>query len=115
LGSALDFRIPDGGMAIWTEVDRGIDLAAWVRAGEHEQVKFQGARPYDFFAREQPFMRLGFSYHNEPELDQAVARMARALAAIRPARSAPSTRAHASAFAPKRGTGAADRKGAEHN
>ena len=115
LGSALDFRIPDGGMAIWTEVDRGIDLAAWVRAGEREQVKFQGARPYDFFGREQPFMRLGFSYHNESELDQAVTRMARALAAIRPARSAPSTRAHASAFAPKRGTGAADRKGAEHN
>src|SRR4030095_15822335 len=115
LGSALDFHIPEGGMAIWTQVDRGIDLAAWARAGEREHVKFQGARPYDFFGREQPFMRLGFSYHDESELDEAVARMARALMAIRPARSVWPTQPRAPVLPRKRGVGAVDRKGAEHN
>ena len=86
LGGALDFRVPDGGMALWAHVDEAIDIAAWARAGEREGVKFQGARAYDFLGREQPFLRLGFSYHDEVELAEAVGRMARALATVRHAR-----------------------------
>jgi GntR family transcriptional regulator/MocR family aminotransferase len=79
LGSAVTFRIPAGGMGLWLRVDDAIDVAAWSLAGEHEGVQFFSAKRYDFFQREQPFMRLGFSYHDETELDEAVRRMARAL------------------------------------
>ncbi|HJT96867.1 MAG TPA: PLP-dependent aminotransferase family protein, partial [Rhodanobacteraceae bacterium] len=83
LGSALDFRVPDGGLALWARVDDAIDVAAWSRAGERAGVRFHGAQPYDFFGDEQPFVRLAFSYHDEAELDAAVARMARALGTMR--------------------------------
>lgn len=79
LGSALDFRVPEGGMALWARADDGIDVAAWSRAGEREGVSFGDACHYDFHHREQPFMRLGFSYLDAAELDEAVRRMARAL------------------------------------
>jgi GntR family transcriptional regulator/MocR family aminotransferase len=79
LGAALDFRIPDGGMALWARVADAIDIDAWARAGETVGVRFRGAGMFDFFARAQPFLRLGFTYHDESELAEAAARMARAL------------------------------------
>lgn len=79
LGSAIDFRVPEGGMALWARADDGIDVAAWAHAGEREGVVFNDARAFDFFHGEQPFLRLGFSYHDSAELDEAARRMARAL------------------------------------
>jgi len=79
LGTALDFHVPEGGMALWARADEGIDIAAWSRAGEREGVSFNDANNYDFHHREQPFMRLGFSYLDPAELDEAARRMARAL------------------------------------
>lgn len=58
---------PDGGMALWTKTADGIDVAAWERGGEKLDVLFRGARIFDFFGREQHFLRLGFTYHNESE------------------------------------------------
>jgi len=83
LGNALSFRIPDGGIALWARADDGIDVSTWAAAGEREGVLFKDARTYDFFNREQPFMRLGFSYHDETELNEAALRMARALRSVR--------------------------------
>jgi GntR family transcriptional regulator/MocR family aminotransferase len=83
LGGALSFRVPDGGMAIWARVDDAIDVPAWVRASELQGVLFCGARVHDFFARELPFVRLGFTYHDEAELADAARRMARALKPLR--------------------------------
>jgi GntR family transcriptional regulator/MocR family aminotransferase len=83
LGSALTFRVPDGGMALWARADDSIDLPAWERAGEREGVFFHNAQPYDFGQREQPFMRLAFSCLDETELGEAVRRMARALTRAR--------------------------------
>ena len=83
LGGAVAFRIPEGGMGLWARVDDGIDVAAWSHAGEREGVQFFGAGRYAFSQREQPFLRLGFSYHDETELDEAVRRMARSLASSR--------------------------------
>ena len=80
LGGAIAFRVPDGGMALWARANDGIDVAAWARASEREGVLFCDSREYDFFHREQPFLRLGFTYHDESELEEAVRRMARALA-----------------------------------
>ncbi|GLQ44965.1 GntR family transcriptional regulator [Dyella lipolytica] len=79
LGSALRFRVPDGGMGLWAHVDESIDISAWARESEREGVLFFSATRYDFHQRQQPYVRLGFSYLNETELDEAVRRMARAL------------------------------------
>jgi GntR family transcriptional regulator/MocR family aminotransferase len=79
LGGAITFRTPDGGMALWAGVDDGIDVAAWSHAGLREGVQFFDARRYDFMQRAQPFVRLGFTYHDESEMDEATRRMARAL------------------------------------
>lgn len=91
LGSALDFRVPEGGMAIWARADASIDVDAWVAEGEHTGVRFASARMYDIEQRERQFMRLGFSYHDEAELDDAVRRMSRALAATHSPSANPST------------------------
>lgn len=94
LGSAVDFRVPEGGMALWADVDDGIDVTAWARAGEREGVLFHDSRVFDFHQRDASHMRLGFSYQDTAELDEAVHRMARALARIRPS--------HAGAQVPSR-------------
>ena len=78
LGGVLSFRVPDGGMALWARVEDGLDLPAWEAAGEAEGVQFRGARVHDFHGREQPFLRLGFTFHDEAELAEAARRMARA-------------------------------------
>jgi GntR family transcriptional regulator / MocR family aminotransferase len=87
LGGALAFRVPDGGMAIWARVEDGIDIDRWVRAGEALGVRFRGGGIFDYRGRSLPFLRLGFTYHNEAELADAASRMARALA-VRPRASA---------------------------
>lgn len=89
LGSAVDFRMPEGGLALWVRADENIDVDAWSRAGEGEGVWFNSARACDCQNRAQPFMRLGFSYHDPVELDEAARRMARALAKVRNARPVP--------------------------
>jgi GntR family transcriptional regulator/MocR family aminotransferase len=83
LGGALDFHVPEGGMALWARADDAIDVDAWVEEGERAGVRFASARPYDLQQRERQFLRLGFSYHDEAELDEATRRMASALAATR--------------------------------
>ncbi|RUL70975.1 PLP-dependent aminotransferase family protein [Dyella choica] len=94
LGSALHFRVPEGGMGLWAHVDETIPIDRWSEQGERAGVQFFGARRYDFHQREQPYLRLGFSYLDESELEEAVRRMARALAelsprSLKPARTAP--------------------------
>jgi GntR family transcriptional regulator / MocR family aminotransferase len=82
LGSALRFRVPDGGMGLWANVDESIDLRTWVEACEHEGVQCFSGHRYDFHQREQPYLRMGFSYLDETELEEAVQRMARALSRV---------------------------------
>ena len=79
LGSALAFAVPDGGLAIWARVSPTIDLDAWSTAGEARGVLFRGAGMFDFSGRAQPFLRIGFTYHDERELAAAVRIMAAAL------------------------------------
>jgi GntR family transcriptional regulator/MocR family aminotransferase len=79
LGSALEFRVPEGGLALWARADEAVDLAAWMRAGETEGVRFTDARRFDFHQRDASALRLGYGFHDEAELGEAVRRMARAL------------------------------------
>lgn len=82
LGGALEFDPPQGGLALWARVDETIDLAAWIRAGEAEGVRFADARRFDFHQRDTSSLRLGYGYHDEIELDEAVRRMTRALKCV---------------------------------
>lgn len=82
LGGALDFRVPDGGMGLWAHVDDAIAIERWSKEGEREGVQFFGAKRYHFHQREQPYLRLGFSYLDEVELGEGVRRMARALTRV---------------------------------
>src|SRR5262249_868223 len=74
---------PSGGVGVW-----GRGGAARVR-GEgglralSSGVAFRGGRMYDFRGETQPFTRLGFTFHHERELEEAVRRMAQALEAVR--------------------------------
>lgn len=102
LGGAVQFRIPDGGLGLWARVDDAIDIDRWSVEGEREGVQFFGARRYDFHQRDQPYLRLGFSYLDEIELEEAVRRMARALARVatqRPLRTARTTAAASTEYA----------------
>jgi GntR family transcriptional regulator/MocR family aminotransferase len=81
LGHALTFRVPAGGMAIWARVEDGTDLDRWARSGEALGVRFRGGGMFDYLGRALPYLRLGFTYHDEAELTDAAARMARALGA----------------------------------
>ena len=83
LGDVLTFAVPDGGMAIWARVAPSIDTDAWALAGEKRRVIFRGAALFDFAGRSRPFVRLGFTYHNEAELREAAVRMAEALPTVR--------------------------------
>jgi GntR family transcriptional regulator / MocR family aminotransferase len=79
LGGALTFRIPEGGMAIWARADDSIDVADWLGRSEYEGVSFLRGQRYDVLDRERQYLRLGFTQHDEKQLHEAVARMARAL------------------------------------
>ncbi|MFN8347709.1 MAG: PLP-dependent aminotransferase family protein [Spirosomataceae bacterium] len=69
LGNYLEFQIPDGGMAVWTRFDRGIDLGEMAQkalkkglffsAGKHHQAPWNATR-------------LGFASSTTEELEQAV-------------------------------------------
>jgi GntR family transcriptional regulator/MocR family aminotransferase len=84
LADALEVDVPAGGMALWARVADGIDLDAWAAAGVEYGVAFRGGQFYDLRGVAVPFTRLSFTFQSEPELAEAVRRMACALR--RPAR-----------------------------
>jgi len=82
LGSALEFDIPSGGMALWARGAPGIDLDAWSSRARACGVAFRPGRMYDFHGACQPATRLGFTFHDEAELAEAARRMAKGLGLV---------------------------------
>lgn len=81
LGDVLTFDLPPGGLALWPYVDPSIDPEDWVARARKHDVMFIAGRALDFKQRRQPHLRIGFAALNESELEEAVIRMTRALAA----------------------------------
>jgi len=79
LPGAVDVQVPAGGMALWARVAEAIDIDAWAAAGLEHGVAFRSARYYDLGGAALPYTRLSFTFQSEPELAEAVRRMARAL------------------------------------
>ena len=83
LRGILDFDAPHGGLAVWARVDDSIDVAQWREACEREGVLVGDAQSYHYDRGDASHLRLAFGFHNGDELEEAVRRMARALAALR--------------------------------
>ena len=81
LGDTLSFSLPTGGMAIWANVRRGVDLDAWVAQALARKVVIHPARRFALDGKPRPCVRLGFAALNESELMTAVHRLRNALRA----------------------------------
>ncbi|MFO0727557.1 MAG: PLP-dependent aminotransferase family protein [Myxococcota bacterium] len=79
LGSALDFTIPSGGLALWAKVDPSIDVERWEEASRRRGVGFRTGRLFFQGGQAQPFVRLGFARLDAAEAEHAVKTVARAL------------------------------------
>jgi len=79
LGSALEFEVPRGGLALWARAADDIDVDAWAADSLAAGVRFFTGRHYSPTGRALPYLRLGFAHLDEGELDRAVRVMARTL------------------------------------
>ena len=77
LPGILFYRRPAGGMALWADVERGVDVEAWAARARTAGLFFQTGRTFAFDGRPTPHLRLGFAVANERELTQAVGILAR--------------------------------------
>ena len=83
LRGSLHFDAPQGGLGLWARVDDGIDVPRWREACEREGVLLGDARSFHYDHTDASHVRLAFGFHNAEELEEAVRRMARALASLR--------------------------------
>ena len=73
--SALRFRVPTGGMALWADVDPAVDVDAWsVRAAAHG-VLFQPGSAFALSGKPFHAARFGFAMCTEAELTEAARRL----------------------------------------
>lgn len=79
LPNALEFEVPRGGLALWARVDPSIELPRWVAAAQARGVAVSPGRRYALSGRPVQALRIGFARHEPAELEEAVARLARAL------------------------------------
>ena len=79
LPDVVSFELPAGGMAIWTKVDRKVNVEAWAERARGRGVVFLTARSFSFDRRPRPYIRLGFAGLSENQIREAVKRMAAAL------------------------------------
>ena len=87
LGGRFEFAVPSGGMALWGRALGGVDVEAWSARALEREVLLMTARQCAVDGRVRPFVRLGFAALTEPELEEAVRRLADAWP--RPASGAP--------------------------
>jgi GntR family transcriptional regulator/MocR family aminotransferase len=83
LKGAVDFTVPSGGMAIWVQVAKEIDLEEWGERARARGICFRTGGVFFFREARQPFLRLGFARLDEQQLQRAVGEIARALPARR--------------------------------
>lgn len=76
LGGRFEFAVPSGGMALWGRALGGVDVEAWSARALEREVLLMTARQFAVDGRVRPFVRLGFAALTEPELEEAVRRLA---------------------------------------
>lgn len=75
----LQFSTPRGGMAVWVDVPRDVDVDAWARRALDQGVSFQPASHFAVGRASSHHARLGFASATEAQLGDAVRRLMRAL------------------------------------
>jgi GntR family transcriptional regulator/MocR family aminotransferase len=68
----LSFEIPAGGMALWVKTDPKIDVEAWVARARERGLLFRAGSEMSLVSRRIPYLRIGFTRTNEPELHEAL-------------------------------------------
>jgi len=78
MGDAVNFRIPQGGLAIWAEFDKGIAVPELSRRMHEKGVAMSPGKLHDISAgRPLNSARLGFGWMNEEETERAIRLMAK--------------------------------------
>ena len=77
-GDRLAFRIPGGGMALWSEVAPPLDVDRWVTRGLAHGVAFQAGSSFSLTRRPIAAARFGFASCTEAEIQLAVRRLDKA-------------------------------------
>lgn len=75
LGNELQFKVPSGGMALWVQATGRVDVDTWAHEALLQGVLIRSGRMYDFEGDSRSYLRLGFTFHNERELQEAARRM----------------------------------------
>jgi GntR family transcriptional regulator/MocR family aminotransferase len=72
LGKAVEFSVPDGGMAVWTKFDPAINLPALAGKALKKDLYFSDGRFYNPASRRIHATRLGFASSTIEELEKSV-------------------------------------------
>ncbi len=70
----LAFDLPEGGLAFWLCVAKGLDPEAWILAAKGRGLLLHPPRHF-FSGTPGPFLRMGFAQADEAELGEAVVRL----------------------------------------
>ncbi len=83
LGDAVDFRIPDGGMAIWTKFSNDIPLDMIARNGAKKGLYLSNGRIYDPEDRSLNATRMGFASLDLDEIEEATGLLSQTVQTLR--------------------------------
>ena len=75
-GSAIEFDVPDGGLAFWVRFAGDVDVGKLVANAARHGVKILPGATYSMSGEATSGLRLGFASLNEQELAEAVKRLA---------------------------------------
>ena len=72
LGNYLTFDIPQGGMSLWTEFDKSINLVELAEKALKKDLYFSDGSQHSCFGGKTNFTRLGYASSSEAELEESV-------------------------------------------
>ncbi len=71
----LSFEVPVGGMALWVKAPRSLSVDAWAERAAARSLLLRPGSVMAWNNRKVPFIRIGFTRCDEPELSRAVSLM----------------------------------------
>lgn len=72
LSDIAHFQVPDGGMAVWTQIDPDVDIAALSAKAARKDLYFSSGKVSGFPPEFRNYIRLGFASSDQCELEEAV-------------------------------------------
>jgi GntR family transcriptional regulator/MocR family aminotransferase len=84
LAGRAEFKLPDGGLAVWVNFAEGVDPDELAAAALARRLRFYPGAAFAIDGRPVNGARLGYARLNEAELGQAVDRLRRAFEMLRP-------------------------------